>query len=77
MVGDPPVLLLPGCLNEFARLVTLGEEQEPLVTRSVRLAKAKVAGSNPVFRSKYARISSGYRVPGFSFRLATQGDAAG
>ena len=27
------------------------EDREPLVTLSVRLAKAKVAGSNPVFRS--------------------------
>jgi len=32
-------------------LETVGEAQGPLVTRSVRLAKAKVAGSNPVFRS--------------------------
>ena len=30
---------------------TVGEKWRPLVTRSVRLAKAKVAGSNPVFRS--------------------------
>ena len=29
----------------------VGEERRLLVTRSVRLAKAKVAGSNPVFRS--------------------------
>src|SRR5207302_1260137 len=37
--------------KEFPWLGTVGEEQRPLVNRSVRLAKAKVAGSNPVFRS--------------------------
>ena len=36
-------------LNESARLVTVGEVRGGLVTWSFRLAKAKVAGSNPVF----------------------------
>ena len=44
---------MPRCLNDLARLVTVGEERRPLVTRSVRHAKAKVAGSNPVFRSNF------------------------
>jgi hypothetical protein len=39
------------CPSDFARLVTVGEGRRRLVTRAVRLAKAKVAGSNPVFRS--------------------------
>ena len=47
-----------GCPNGLARLVTVGEERRRLVTWSGRLAKAKVAGSNPVFRSTSARISS-------------------
>jgi len=51
-------------------LVTVGEERERLVTCSVRLAKAKVAGSNPVFRSKYARISDSYRGSGVSVFIA-------
>ena len=43
-----------GCdapLNESARLATVGEVRGRLLTWSVRLAKAKVAGSKPVFRS--------------------------
>ena len=51
-VGEParPVPLV--ALNDHHWLGTVGEELIPLVTRSVRLAKAKVAGSKPVFRSK-------------------------
>ena len=63
------------CLNDLAGLVMVGEEREPLVTRSVRLAKAKVAGSNPVFRSKLPGFR-GLAGPGFFLRVAFNGDAA-
>ena len=61
--------------NEFHWLGTVGAQRERLWTRSVRLAKAKVAGSNPVFRSKLPgfRVFSG---PGFFMPFAFQGDAA-
>jgi len=38
-------------LNESAQLVTVGEDRRRMSAWSGRLAKAKVAGSNPVFRS--------------------------
>jgi len=44
--------MMLGRQNEFHWLGTVGAQRERLWTRSVRLAKAKVAGSNPVFRSK-------------------------
>src|SRR5207237_7708188 len=56
-VGDAAAQGGLGCLNKFARMVTVGEELSRLVTRSVRLAKAKVAGPNPVFRSNPRRRS--------------------
>ena len=71
-VGDLPALPVLRCLNECARLVTVGEDRRRMATCSVRLAKAKVAGSNPVFRSKSARISNIYRGPGFLIFLAAQ-----
>ncbi len=40
-----------GWPNDLAGLVMVGEERRWLATWPVRLAKAKVAGSNPVFRS--------------------------
>jgi hypothetical protein len=43
----------------------------------VRVAKAKVAGSNPVFRSNSARISSGNRGPGFFVYFAAPAKAMG
>ena len=38
------------------------------------VAKAKVAGSNPVFRSKYARILYSYRGSAVFIFIAAQGD---
>ena len=40
-----------GCLNKFGRMVTVGEELSRLVTRSVRLAKAKVVCSRRARRN--------------------------
>src|SRR5882724_12366344 len=54
--------MMLGRQNEFHWLGTVGAQRERLWTRSVRLAKAKVAGSNPVFRSKLP----GFRVLGGS-----------
>src|SRR2546422_7292687 len=53
--------MMLGRQNEFHWLGTLGAQRERLWTRSVRLAKAKVAGSNPLFRSKWPgfRVLSG------------------
>src|SRR3989449_5167917 len=54
--------MMLGRQNEFHWLGTVGAQRERLWTRSGRLAKAKVAGSNPVFRSK----SPGFRALGGS-----------
>src|SRR2546425_3688974 len=67
--------MMLGRQNEFHWLGTVGAQRERLWTRSVRLAKAKVAGSNPVFRSK----SPGFRALGGSglfMAFAFHGDAA-
>src|SRR5882672_2116953 len=55
--------------NEFHWLGTVGAQRERLWTRSVRLAKAKVAGSNPVFRSncKGPALLRNLKGPGPSF----------
>ena len=52
IVGDGAPPQAVGYSNDLARLVTVGEGRGRMVTWSGRLAKAKVAGSNPVFRSK-------------------------
>src|SRR5256885_12199711 len=64
--------------NLFARLVMVGEERKPLLTSSVRLAKAKVAGSNPVFRSNEQAGSTAVSAlgPVFSFRAIEPGRTA-
>jgi len=51
IVGDGAPPQAVGYSNDLARLVTVGEGRGRMVTWSGRLAKAKVAGSNPVFRS--------------------------
>src|SRR5258708_28760653 len=77
-VGEPRAALAVGCPNDFPWLVMVVEEREPLVTSPIRLAKAKVAGSNPVFRSnprpRFQRISPnrGLRVPAPPHRVGTK-----
>src|SRR5438128_1281668 len=44
MVVEPSPPAVSGAPNDFQGLGTVGERQRPLVTRSGRLAKAKVAG---------------------------------
>jgi hypothetical protein len=66
MVGDATGYASQAHLNRFARLVTVGDRRERLVTRCARLAKAKVASSNLVFRSKFpARTLSRIEVRAF------------
>src|SRR5258705_10502656 len=61
--------MMLGRQNEFHWLGTVGAQRERLWTRSVRLAKAKVAGSNPVFRSncKGPALLRNLKGPGPSF----------
>src|SRR5712664_1785146 len=61
--------MMLGRQNEFHWLGTVGAQRERLWTRSVRLAKAKVASSNPVFRSndKGPALLRNLKGPGPSF----------
>ena len=65
-----------GYLNDLARLVTVGEVRGRMSTWPGRLAKAKVAGSNPVFRSKLPGIRE-VAVPGFFMGVALRGEVVG
>ena len=69
IVGEDRLQRVTCSLNESARLVTVGEVRGRLLTWYVRLAKAKVAGSNLVFLPiSTPRCST---PPGLSFWLCS------